>query len=198
VEQNPQEGEQVQRNSKVTISVSGGPSTTEVPDLAGFTLDEARQALQNVGLTVGDTEKVDNTRVEKGNVIESEPSAGTSVEVGTAVTLKVSSGKVEVPDVVGMTRDEAASALSDLGFKNKTTYVESNEPEDTVLKQSIAAGKVADYGSQITLTVARPAPPTPTETPTTETPTETPTTEAPPTTTLPLPEPPSPTETSTP
>ena len=196
VEQNPQEGEQVQRNSKVTISVSGGPSTTEVPDLAGFTLDEARQALQNVGLTVGDTEQVDNTRVEKGNVIESEPSAGSSVEVGTAVTLKVSSGKVEVPDVVGMTRDEAASALSDLGFKNKTTYVESTEPEDTVLKQSIAAGKSADYGSQITLTVARPAPPTPTETPTTETPT--PTTEAPPTTTLPLPTTPTPTATSTP
>jgi serine/threonine-protein kinase len=196
VEQNPQEGEQVQRNSKVTISVSGGPSTTEVPEVAGFTLDEARQALQNVGLKVGDTEQVNNTRVEKGNVIESEPSAGSSVDVGSAVTLRISSGKVEVPDVVGMTRDEAASALSDLGFKNKTTYVESDEPEDTVLKQSIAEGKLADYGSQVTLTVARPAPPTPTETPTTETPT--PTTEAPPTTTLPLPQSPTPTETSTP
>ncbi len=185
VDQNPQEGEKVQRNSKVTLSVSGGPTTTEVPNLAGFTLDEAKQALGNVGLTLGGTEKVNNTRVEKGNVIESDPAAGTSVDVGSAVTLKVSSGKVEVPDVVGMTRDEAASTLSDLGFKNKTTYVESDQPEDTVLKQSITKGELADYGTQVTLTVARPAPPTPTETPTTEAPTTT----APPTTTLPLPEP---------
>lgn len=185
VDQNPQEGEKVQRNSKVTLSVSAGPTTTEVPNLAGFTLDEAKQALGNVGLKLGGTEKVNNTRVEKGNVIESDPAAGTSVDVGSPVTLKVSSGKVEVPDVVGMTRDEAASTLSDLGFKNKTTYVESDQPEDTVLKQSITKGELADYGTQITLTVARPAPPTPTETPTTEAP---PTT-APPTTTLPLPEP---------
>ena len=195
VEQNPQGGEQVQRNSKVTLSVSAGPTTTEVPDLTGFTVAEAEQALKNVGLTLAGTEAVNNTRVERGNVIETEPSAGASVEVGSAVTLKVSSGKVEVPDVVGMTRDEAASVLSDLGFKNKTTYVESDKPEDTVLKQSVPDGKLADYGSQITLTVARPAPPTPTETPTTEPPTTEP---EPTTTTLPLPETPSAPATTTP
>ena len=194
VDQNPQEGEKVQRGSKVTLSVSGGPSTTEVPNLAGFSIDEAKQALSNVGLTLGGTEQVNNTRVEKGNVIESAPAAGTSVDVGSAVTLKVSSGKVEVPDVTGMTRDEAASALSDLGFKNKTTYVESTEPEDTVLKQSISKGKLADYGSQITLTVARPAPPTPTQTTPTQTPT---TTETTPTDTPSLPLPTTPTAPTT-
>lgn len=185
VDQNPQEGEKVQRASKVTLSVSGGPTTTEVPNLAGFTLSEAEQALKNVGLTLGGTVKVNNTRVEKNSVIESDPAAGSSVDVGSAVTLKISSGKVEVPDVVGMTRDEAASTLSDLGFKNKTTYVESDRPEDTVLKQSIAKGALADYGSQITLTVARPAPPTPTQTPTTQTPSTT--TSPPSTPSLPLP-----------
>jgi serine/threonine-protein kinase len=187
VDQNPQEGEKVQRGSKVTLSVSGGPSTTEVPNLSGFTVDEAKQALSNVGLTFGGTQQVNNTRVDKGNVIESSPAAGTSVDVGSAVTLKVSSGKVEVPDVTGMTRDEAASALSDLGFRNKTTYVESTEPEDTVLKQSIAKGELADYGTQITLTVARPAPPTPTQTTPTQTPTTTDTTTPTDTPSLPLP-----------
>jgi serine/threonine-protein kinase len=182
VEQNPQANEQVQRGSKVTLSVSGGPNTVDVPDLAGFTLDEATTALKNVNLTLGDIEKVNNTRVEKDNVIESNPPAGQSVDVGSAVSLKISSGKVEVPDVVGMTRDEAASALSDLGFRNRTTYVESDQAEDTVLKQSAKAGALADFGSQITLTVARPAPPTPTTTTTTASPT---TTSAPPTTSTP-------------
>ena len=106
--------------------------------------------------------------------------------MGSKVSLKVSSGKVEVPDVVGKTRDEAASALSDLGFRNRTTYVESDQDEDTVLKQSVKAGTLADFGSQITMTVARPAPPTPTTTTTTAPPT---TTSAPPTTTTTPPEP---------
>jgi serine/threonine-protein kinase len=185
VEQNPQANEQAPRGSKVTLSVSGGPNTVEVPDLAGFSLDEATTALRNVNLAVGDVEKVNNTRVEKDNVVESTPPAGQSVEVGSKVSLKISSGKVEVPDVVGMTRDEAASALSDLGFRNRTTYVESDQDEDTVLKQSVKAGALADFGSQITLTVARPAPPTPTTTTTTAPPT---TTSAPPTTTTTAPE----------
>ena len=170
--------------SKVTLSVSGGPNTVEVPDLAGFTVEEATAALKNLGLSVGGTQKVNNTRVDKGKVVESSPAAGQSVDVGSAVTLKVSSGKVVVPDVVGLTRDEAASTLSDLGFRNKTTYVISGKPEDTVLRQSIAKGTLADYGTQVMLTVARPAPPTPT---TTTPPPTTTTTPAGPTTTLTLP-----------
>ena len=178
VEQNPQANDQAAKGSKVTLSVSGGPNTVDVPDVAGFSIDEATTALKNVNLSVAGTEQVNNTNVERGKVVETDPPAGQPVNVGSTVTLKVSSGKVEVPDVVGMTRDEAASALSDLGFKNKTQYVESDKKEDTVLKQSIAKGEFADYGTQITLTVARPAPPTPTTTsasPTTTTATPTPT-----------------------
>jgi serine/threonine-protein kinase len=66
--------------------------------------------------------------------------------------------------VVGKTRNDAASQLSDLGFRIKTSYVTSTQPEDTVLKQSAKSGTKLDYGSTITLTVAQPAPPTPTQT----------------------------------
>jgi serine/threonine-protein kinase len=180
VEQNPQADESVPTGSKVTLSVSSGPNTVEVPDLAGFTLEEATAALKNVNLAVAGTEQVNNTRVEKGNVVETEPAAGQSVDVGSAVTLKVSSGKVEVPDVVGLTRDEAASRLSDLGFRNRTTYVVSTKAEDTVLAMSVKPGALADFGTQITLQVARPAPPTPTTSaPEPTTPTAEPTTSAP-------------------
>ncbi len=194
VDQNPTANDRVNMGSKVTLSVSGGPNTVEVPDLAGFTVEEATAALKNLGLSVGGTQKVNNTRVDKGKVVESSPAAGQSVDVGSAVTLKVSSGKVVVPDVVGLTRDEAASTLSDLGFRNKTTYVISGKREDTVLRQSIAKGTLADYGTQVMLTVARPAPPTPT---TTTPPPTTTTTPAGPTTTLTLPTTPT-TPTSTP
>ena len=180
VDQNPPANERVSQGSKVTLSVSSGPNTVDVPDVAGFSVEEATARLKEVNLTVAGTEQVNNTDVEKGKVVETKPASGQTVNVGSAVTLRVSSGKVEVPDVVGMTRDEAARTLSDLGFRTKTTYVESDRPEDTVLSQSTAARKLADYGTQITLRVARPAPPTPT------------TTSAPPTATTP---PPSGTET---
>jgi serine/threonine-protein kinase len=175
VDQNPQANERVSQGSKVTLSVSSGPNTVEVPDVAGFTVEEATARLREVNLSVAGTDQVNNTDVERGKVVETSPTSGQTVNVGSAVTLKVSSGKVEVPDVVGMTRDEAARTLSDLGFRTKTTYVESDKPEDTVLSQSIAKGKLSDYGTQITLRVARPAPPTPS------------TTSAPPTTTTPPP-----------
>lgn len=194
VDQNPTANDRVNMGSKVTLSVSAGPNTVEVPDLAGFSVEEATAALKNLGLSVGGTQKVNNTRVDKDKVVESSPAGGQSVNVGSAVTLKVSSGKVVVPDVVGLTRDEAASTLSDLGFRNKTTYVISGKPEDTVLRQSIAKGTLADYGTQVMLTVARPAPPTPT---TTTPPPTTTTTPAGPTTTLTLPTTPA-TPTSTP
>jgi serine/threonine-protein kinase len=195
VDQNPSANDRVNMGSKVTLSVSGGPNTVEVPDLAGFTVEEATAALKNLGLSVGGTQKVNNTRVDKDKIVESSPAAGQSVNVGSAVRLKVSSGKVVVPDVVGLTRDEAAGTLSDLGFRNKTTYVISDKPEDTVLRQSITKGNLADYGTQVMLTVARPAPPTPTTT-TTPPPTTT-TTPAGPTTTVTLPTMPT-TPTSTP
>jgi serine/threonine-protein kinase len=183
VEQNPQGGERVSRSSKVTLSVSSGPNTVEVPDVSGFSVDEATTALKNVNLTVAGTEQVDNTSAEKGEVVETDPAAGQTVNVGSAVTLRVSSGKVKVPDIVGMTRDEAARTLGDLGFRTKTEFVESDKPEDTVLSQGVPAGRLVDYGTQVTLKVARPAPPTPSTTTPPPTTTTTPT----PSATLPLP-----------
>jgi serine/threonine-protein kinase len=182
VDQNPGQGEMAAKGSKVSLSVSAGPDTVTVPDLSGFSEDEARANLAALDLTVGATKKVDGSDVEQGKVVSTSPAAGESVAVGSAITLNVSSGLVEVPNVVGKPRSDAASELSDLGFRIKTSYVVSRAPEDEVLKQSVKAGEKVDYGTQVELTVARPAPPTPTPTTTTQPPTSTTTTTTPPVT----------------
>jgi eukaryotic-like serine/threonine-protein kinase len=117
-------------------------------------------------------------------VFSTSPAAGEEVPVDSAVDLNVSSGKVTVPDVVGKMRNEAADTLGELGLSVKTSYVDSTEPENTVLKQSIKAKTKVDDGTTITLTIAQPPPPTPTTTapPTTTTPPPT-TTTSPPTST---------------
>jgi serine/threonine-protein kinase len=178
IDQSPGPDEQVARNTTVMISVSAGPDTVDIPDLTGYTEDEAKAALANLNLKVGKVTPVDNKPDDKGKVVGTDPAAGASVAVDSVVNLSVSSGKAVVPQVVGKSRNDAASALSDLGFRIKTTYVDSTEAEDTVLKQSAQAGQKLDYGSTITLTVAQPAPPT-------QTPTQPPTT--PPTTTITVP-----------
>jgi beta-lactam-binding protein with PASTA domain/predicted Ser/Thr protein kinase len=194
VDQSPTGGEQVARGSTVTLSVSSGPDTVPIPDLKGDSIDEARTLLTSLGLKIGTSTQVDNSDVDKGKIVSTDPASGQTIAVGSAVNLNVSSGLVSVPDVTGKLRSDAASQLSDLGFTIKTTYVTSTQTEDSVLKQSVPGGKKVAYGSTITLTVAQPAPPTTTVTttappttapPTTSTPTSSPTTTAhPPTPTL--------------
>ncbi|GAA2736594.1 Stk1 family PASTA domain-containing Ser/Thr kinase [Pedococcus aerophilus] len=179
VEQSPGGGEMAERNSRVQLSISAGPDTVDLPDLKDYSQDEARTALGNLNLKVGPITPVDDSGLDKGQVVSTTPGAGESVPVGSEVSLTVSSGKITAPDVVGKSRSEAAQILGDLGFRIKTEYVESSETEDSVTKQSIKEGQKVDDGTQIVLTVAQP--PRPTQT-TTAPPTTT-TTTAPPTTT---------------
>jgi serine/threonine-protein kinase len=154
-----------------------------VPDLKGFTEDEAKARLATLNLEVGDSKPVDDTGEDKGRVASTTPESGQSVPVGSTIVLNVSSGLITMPDVLGLSRTEAAEKLSDAGFRIKTEYAESKEPEDTVLKQSLKKGAKVDDGTQVTLTVAQAPPPTPTTTTTTAPPTSTTTTTPPATTT---------------
>jgi len=176
-DQTPPAGEQFPRNTVVTITVSSGPGQAEVPNVRGFTQASATAALKGTGLTVGDVQTVNDPSLDKGKVIETVPPAGETVAAGSAVVLKVASGKVKVPDVVGEDRGAAQQTLSDLKLKTKTTFKDSaTEPEGTVLSQSFAGDNV-NVGTVITLVVAQT--PQPTVPPTTTTP---PTTTSPPTT----------------
>jgi serine/threonine-protein kinase len=172
IDQNPPAGEQLPAKTTVTITVSGGPGTVTVPDVTGYTQDSAQATITAVGLTVGNVETVDGTGV-KGKVIATVPSANTTVAAGSAVVLRVASGKVKVPDVIGANRTDAQQTLSSAGLKYATQFANSTQPEGTVLSQT-HAGETVDLGTQIVLTVAQVPQPTPTPTPTT-TPTPTPT-----------------------
>ncbi|MEO6143380.1 MAG: Stk1 family PASTA domain-containing Ser/Thr kinase [Dermatophilaceae bacterium] len=167
VDQTPAAGEQFPRNTEVTITVSSGPGEAVVPNVSGFTLASATQSLKGSDLTVGEVQTVNDPSLDKGKVIETVPAAGETVPAGSPVILKVASGKVKVPDVVGEDRGAAQQILADLKLKTKTTFRDSaNEPEGTVLAQTNRNATV-DVGTVITLAVAQtPAPTTPS--PTTE------------------------------
>ena len=173
--QNPQAGAQRPRKSTVKITVSTGPGQVPVPDVTGFTTASAQAAIQTAGLVVGQVVSVDDSSVNKGNVISTVPAANSTVAAGSTVVLKVASGKVKVPNVVGSNRSDAQQTLTNARLTYTTQFVDSSLPEGTVLGQT-HTGEIVDTGTQIVLTVAQVPQPTPTPAPTTSTtPTSTPT-----------------------
>ena len=179
-DQSPQPGEQHPANTRVTITVSSGPGEATVPDVTGYNVDSAKTALGAIGLKVSKVQTVNDPRVDKGLVIETSPKADETVPAGSSVVLKISSGKVKVPDVVGLDRGAATQALTDVNLKYKTNFADSDQPEGTVLRQTHGSD-VVDVGTVIVLTVAQePAPPPPPTTPPTTSPTTAPTATTPP------------------
>ncbi len=173
ISQNPTAGTEVSQNSTVRLFVSAGPTAVTVPDLKGLTVQEAQSQLSDQGLEVGTVEEVDDPDTEQGKIIDSNPGAGTSVAPKTKINVRVGTGKVAVPNVVGRTQSEAQTTIAGAKLKVETKFKATNDaPEGTVISQSPKDGTI-DIGGTVKITVAQK--PAPTLTPTTVTPTPTPT-----------------------
>ncbi|MFJ8627342.1 Stk1 family PASTA domain-containing Ser/Thr kinase [Kitasatospora sp. NPDC093550] len=117
----PGVGARTRRSDNITVTVSKGPKRIAVPDLVGKSSADAAAALAGAQLTRGTvTETYDDT-VPEGSVISSSPAAGQQLQENAAVSLVVSKGMVPVPNVTGMTKDEAQKALQAAGFTMQTT-----------------------------------------------------------------------------
>ena len=152
---NPAEGSELQKNSSVTLTVSSGKEVTEVPDLTGMKLDEATTALEEAGLELNtDVEQV-NDEAPTGQIISQNPAGGTQLSKGSKVRITVSKGQkeVSVPDVSGMDRDRAVEMLSSMDFDVTVNSVDSELPENQVLKV-VEKGQKLPKGSPVTLEVS--------------------------------------------
>ncbi len=176
ISQTPPGDSQAARGSTVRITVSGGPDNVEVPDLTGRTLDEAKQLLGDLNLTLGTVTETDDPNTEKGQVISSDPGSGVGVKPGTRINLEVASGQVVVPNVVGMSQNDAQRALADANLTVETEYRQTGSvPEGQVTEQDPKGRAKADVGSTVKIIIAQKEAPTVTPTTVTPTPTETPT-----------------------
>jgi len=153
IETDPPADQQVDEGSTINLVVSTGPEDVDVPSLAGFSYDRAKELLEGLGLKVD--KQMQDSNLPRDQVINTDPPGPTTVEAGSPVTLIVSRGEVTVPDLVGQTIDEARNTLDDLGLK----YDVSEDPNATeeagrVTRQSPSSGQQVPQGSTITLTVS--------------------------------------------
>jgi beta-lactam-binding protein with PASTA domain/tRNA A-37 threonylcarbamoyl transferase component Bud32 len=136
-------------------------STTQhvnVPSVAGQTVQAATQTLQSEGLSVGATSRQTSTSSQKGEVISSDPKAGSKVAKNSKVDLVVSAGPtvtdVTVPMVVGQQFTAAGEALNNVGLSFRPKYVTSTKAPGTVLAQNPAANASVPSTTVVKLTVS--------------------------------------------
>jgi beta-lactam-binding protein with PASTA domain/tRNA A-37 threonylcarbamoyl transferase component Bud32 len=154
-DQNPDPGTRIQKGDRVTLLVSTGPPETSVPDVVGMNYGDAVQALNDVNLKATKHEVFSPKPV--GKVISQDPPAGEQVVEGTEIVLDVSRGakQVAVPNVVGMSEDDAKTTLEQAGFQVSSTSAPADStPEGIVSDQSPDGGTPATKGSTVTITVS--------------------------------------------
>lgn len=155
----PAGGTQAEKGSTVRVTISSGPDSVVLPDnLVGMTPEDARKAIETLGLKWElDSSKVASDTVAEGKVAQTNPSPGSKVKAGQTIRVYLSSGsdEVEVPDLSGMSQDQARSALKAVGLElGNVTSVDSEKDKDRIVAQDPATGTKVKKGTTIGVSVS--------------------------------------------
>ncbi len=160
---NPVAKTKVKKGDTVDIVISKGSriKKTQVPDLIGLTLKEAEQVLAVVNLKLGSTTAVITDDISRDGKIfnQSEP-AMTSVQENEKISVNYyqykdpDEGKVEVPNFIGRTIEDAQATANSLGFRITVT----GDRKGLIISQDVPEGNKLDKGSTINLIAQIKAP----------------------------------------
>jgi serine/threonine protein kinase/beta-lactam-binding protein with PASTA domain len=139
----------------VTVDVSSGPETRRIPDVSGQNVDQATADLGSAGFQTILRDPVDST-LPLGRVVSTDPSAGVSISVRSAVMLRVSTGdQIPMPNLVGMTYLEIVPYLQGLGHEgpllNGGDVPGPAEEDARVVWQSPPAGSGMNHNATVTV-----------------------------------------------
>lgn len=132
-------------------------SDVTVPNVTGLSFDSATAKLHEEGLKVARGERRYDATAPAGQVLAQTPNPGTSEPKGFTVVLDVSRGQrsVEVPRVVGLTREQATAEIEEVGLEvGEVKAVENAAPRGQVLLTSPVGGARAPTPSKVDLTVS--------------------------------------------
>ncbi len=159
---NPAFGNNVPANSVVTLYVSTGPQLVKVPDVQNEQVATAQNKLTNKGFSPNVVQDPTSTK-PPGTVDRQSPLPGTELAPGSKVTIYVSGGGVNVPNVVGDPQATAQSILSNAGFNVQVTTAPgpASATPGNVFQQQPSSGTLPK-NSTVTIYVATAATASPT------------------------------------
>lgn len=148
--------------SGTTTEDSSDKDTVKVPDIVGMTEEEATKALKDKKLGIKVDSREDSEKYEEGTVSEQKTKAETKVKKHSTVHVVVSSAligkEIIVPDVSGMSEDEAQKKLTDAGFKPTSEFqYDDNVAEGNVISTTPAANSKAAKDTQVKMIVSKGA-----------------------------------------
>jgi len=159
----PAAGISIQGGSTVKLLISKGSNKVTVPSLIGQKQDSAVTQIETAGLTANIQQQ--NNTAPAGQVLAQTPTAGQMLKPGGQVTIFVSTGTLQVPNVVGLTKSAAVNTLKKAGFKPvvSTDPAAPAEQAGLITSEFPVAGSTASRGSTVQITVGAPqtAPATP-------------------------------------
>ena len=163
LQQDPPAGSRQKRGTSVVLALSAGQKTAEVPVTSNMSQQQARIAIENTGLTMGNvSEQLSDS--PRGLVVSSSPPPGTKLDLPGTVDIVLSKGPatIQVPDLYGRSVGEARSMIEQLGLRiaGISRDTSSLQPENTIIRQLPAAGQTVSAGGPVSLTVSH-FPPSP-------------------------------------
>ncbi|MDY2922486.1 MAG: Stk1 family PASTA domain-containing Ser/Thr kinase [Eubacterium sp.] len=156
----PEAGTEVEKDAEITLIVSSGTSTVQVPSVASMTVTKAKSTLAAEGFNAVEGSKVYSDTVKAGLVAYSNPKGGAQASKGATITLYISKGPKQttttVPDLMGMTKAQAKEALTakKLVLGSVSTAYSDNVSKNRVCVQSKAEGTEVKTGSKVDITLS--------------------------------------------
>ncbi len=156
VRQQPDEGNNLAKGEQVSVWVSSGKGTVNVPELVGKSESAAANELGLLGFGVKRETEATEDQNQVGKVLRQSPGEGKAVEAGSTVTIVVGTAgnTVAVPSVIGSSQDQATATLSGMNLVVSVQEQQSTSPGGTVVDQNPKAGTNVPPGSTVTIYVS--------------------------------------------
>ena len=157
----PEPPTQLKYGDTITLYISSGTDAAfvTVPKLTNLSQDAAKATLESQNLKLGDVTEEYSDTVEKGKVCSQSVEAGDKTTAGTSIDVVISKGpedKAQVPNIVGMTENEAKQAIEDAGLTLGSIATEHSETvsKGHVIRQNTSAGEKVTKGSKLDFTIS--------------------------------------------
>jgi beta-lactam-binding protein with PASTA domain len=155
ISQTPLAQSRVSAGGEVAVVLSTGPSRSQVPDLLGKPIDDAKKELEAAGFRVGPITEADTNTGQATGVTATSPSAGTVLDPGTTVALTVARATVAVPKLLGEHIRVARESIAKIGLVvgEVSEIYDEHRRGNLVLTQEPQPGTKVALGSKINLVV---------------------------------------------
>lgn len=162
IRQSPEVGSKVLEGSEVTLYVAAAKDGIAIPNVYGYTLEQAKTYLERAGFINFKTLSVASENVEEGKVIYTDPKATMVADASAEITIYVSTGPstteiktMKMPSVYGLTQSGARAFLEKYGLKNISFITQdSSMPKGIVISQSPSEGENVQESDSVKIVIS--------------------------------------------